>query len=250
MTTRKTARNPRPCVICGTPFYPIYYTKGGLSPRKTCSNECRIKLYSQQRQEWKPEEVELLKDYAESMPTLQLIRVFNQLNKENGNPHRTAHSIKLKIHDLGLSLRPQYNLLSCNALARVLGVSVDAVRYWTTIGLAYSRQRDVPRSPRFISAANLRKFARERPELFGGLNSVDLYIALESESLVEFITTNYPNRNRGLTPPKRVRCIETGRIYSSYMEAAKAHYVTRSGIFKAVKFGRKANGYHFEKVDE
>lgn len=250
MTTRRTARNPRPCVICGTLFHPIYYTKGGLSPRKTCSNECRLKLYSQQRQEWKPEEVELLKDYAESLPTLQLVRIFNQLNKENGNPHRSAHSIKLKIHDLGLSLRPQYNLLSCNALARVLGVSVDAVRYWTTIGLAYSRQRNVPRSPRFISAANLRKFARERPELFGGLNSVDLYIALESESLVEFITTNYPNRNRGITPPKRVRCIETGRIYNSYMEAAKAHHVTRSGIFKAVKFGTKANGHHFEKIDE
>lgn len=249
MTTRKTSPNPRPCVICGTPFYPIYYTKGGLSPRKTCSKECRIKLHVQQRQTWKPEEIQLLKDHAESMPTLQLIRVFNQLNKEQGNQHRTALSIKLKINELGLSLRPQYNVLSCSALARVLGVSTDAVSYWTTIGLSYTRQRNVAHSPRFISAANLRKFARERPDLFGGLNPIDLYIALESESLVEFITTNYPNRSRGIKPPQAVRCIETGRVYASYMEAAKANFVSRSGIYKAVKFGTKANGYHFERVN-
>lgn len=250
MTTRKTSPNPRPCVICGNLFHPIYYTKGGLSPRKTCSDQCRSKLYAQQRKQWKLEEIELLKDYAESMPSNQLICVFNQFNQQKGNEYRTACSIKLKLNELGLSLRPQYSLLSCNALARLLGVSADAVLYWTKIGLAYSKQRDVPRSPRFISAANLRKFARKRPELFGGLNSIDLYIALESKSLVEFITTNYPNRHRGTKPPQRVRCVETGRIYSSYMEAAKAHYVTRSGIFKAVKFGRTANGHHFEKVNE
>jgi len=77
-----------------------------------------------------------------------------------------------------------------------------------------------------------------------------IYIALESESLVEFITTNYPNRSRGITPPKRVRCVETGRVYNSYAEAAKDNYVTRSGIYKAVRKGQKANGYHFELVDK
>lgn len=250
MTVKRCTKNSRICVICGEPFKPIKYKKAGLSPRKTCSQECRCKLYVQRRRNWKPDEIELLKDYAESMPAMQLVRVFNQLNKQRGNDARSSASIKLKIHELKLSLCPQYNQFSCSGLARVLGVSDDAVRYWTTIGLIYTRQREISRSPRFITSANLRKFARERPELFGGLNSIDLYIALESESLVEFITTNYPNRSRGITPPKRVRCVETGRVYNSYAEAAKDNYVTRSGIYKAVRKGQKANGYHFELVDK
>lgn len=250
MTPRQTSKKSRVCVVCRQSFKPIIYTKGDVSPRKTCSKKCHIKLSAQQRQSWKPEEIQLLTDYAESLPILQLVRVFNQLNKEKGNPHRTINSIKNKLCKLGYSLSPQYNHLPCSVLARVLGVSVDSVRYWTTIGLVSTRQRDKPGSPRFVSAANLRKFARQRPELFGGLNPIDLYIALESESLVEFITTNYPKRNSCIKPPKRVRCVETGRIYNSCVQAAKDNYVSRSGIYKAIKFGRRLNNHHFVFVDQ
>jgi hypothetical protein len=244
-----TAKKSRQCVICGNTFFPIKYTKGKLSPRKTCSNPCSKKLYSQQRREWTDDEVQLLRELVETLPTTQMIRVFNAQNGLRGNPKRTAHSIKLKVHHLNLSLRPTF-IHTASSLARLLGVSSDAVRYWVSIGLKSTRQTDIPNSPHYITPANLRKFARQRPELFGGINSIDLYIALECEKLVEYITTNYPKRSNFLHPPKRVRCVETGRIYNSYKEAAKAVYVSRSGIHKAVKRKGTANGFHFELVDE
>jgi hypothetical protein len=243
------APRSRKCVICGNTFFPIKYTKGGLSPRKTCSQECRLKLHHQQRRQWKPDEIQLLREIAETLPTAQMIRVFNRQNALLGHPKRTAQSIKLKIHELGLSLRPQY-VYSANSLGRTLGISGDAVRYWLKLGLEATRQSQMSNSPHYITNVAVRRFARKRPELFGGLNRIDLYIALEDEKLVDFILENYPNRNQPLKPPNRVRCIETGRIYNSYTEAGKAVFVTRSGIFKAIKFGSAANGYHFELVDK
>lgn len=175
-----------------------------------------------------------------------MIRVFNRQNSLCGNPKRTAYSIKLKANHLNLSLRPTF-LHTASSLARLLDVSCDAVRYWVSIGLESTKQTDIANSPHYITPASLRKFARQRPELFGGINSIDLYIALECEELVEYITTNYPSRRNR---PKRVRCVETGRIYNSYKEAAKAVYVTRSGIYKAIKRKGTANGFHFVLVDE
>lgn len=230
-------------------FYPITYGNGGLSPRKTCSDACRIKLHHQHRKQWKPEEVKLLREIAETLPTAQLVRVFNRQNGLLGNPKRSAQSIKLKINELGMSLRAQC-VFNASSLARTIGVSSDAVRHWIKIGLKSTRQNEVANSPHYISPAALRRFARKRPELFGGLNRIDLYIVLEDEKLVDFILANYPNRNKPLTPPNRVRCIETGRIYRSYKEAGKAVFVSRSGIFKSIKFGIAANGYHFELVDK
>lgn len=191
----------------------------------------------------------MLREIAETLPTAQMIRVFNRQNGLLGNPKRTSQSIKLKIHELGMSLRPQCNF-NASSLARTIGVSGDAVRYWIKIGLEATRQNDVPNSPLYINPAALRRFARKRPELFGGLNRIDLYIVLEDEKLVDFILANYPNRNHALNPPNRVRCIETGRIYRSYKEAGKAVFVSRSGIYKSVKFGIAANGYHFELADK
>jgi hypothetical protein len=47
----------------------------------------------------------------------------------------------------------------------------------------------------------------------------------------------------------RVKCVETGRIYNSQSDAARAIYVNRSIVFRAVKYGHRAAGYHFIALD-
>ncbi len=183
------------------------------------------------------------------MPCESLIRVFNAQNKIAGRPKRSAVSIKLKVDKLGYSLEPKYRYLSASALGRVLGISNDAVRYWLQIGLKGVRNRDVPRSPVYITATELRKFARNNPRFFGGIPRIDLYLALEDENLVDQILEQYPNRNSCIKKPVRVKCVETGRIYNSQSDAARAIYVNRSIVFRAVKYGHRAAGYHFIALD-
>jgi hypothetical protein len=242
-------KNTRSCIICGQSFRIESISKGRISARRTCSRACRGKLYAQTRRNWTKEEVAFLKDHAESMPCESLIRVFNAQNKIAGRPKRSAVSIKLKVDKLGYSLEPKYRYLSASALARVLGISNDAVRYWLQIGLKGVRNRDVPRSPVYITATELRKFARNNPRFFGGIPRIDLYIALEDEDLADQIFRQYPNRNSCIKKPVRVKCVETGRIYNSQSDAARAIYVNRSIVFRAVKYGHRAAGYHFIALD-
>jgi hypothetical protein len=76
-----------------------------------------------------------------------------------------------------------------------------------------------------------------------------LYLALEDENLVDQILEQYPNRNSCIKKPVRVKCVETGRIYNSQSDAARAIYVNRSIVFRAVKYGHRAAGYHFIALD-
>ena len=242
-------KNTRSCIICGQSFAIATISKGRNSARRTCSQECRGKLYAQTRRIWTDEEVAILKDHAESMPCDNLIRIFNTQNKLAGRPKRTAISIRSKLEKLGYSLEPKYRYLSASALARVLGISGDAVRYWLQLGLKGVRNRDVPRSPVYITAVELRKFARKNPRFFGGISRIDLYLALEDEDLVDQILAQYPKRNSCIQKPVRVKCVETGRIYNSQSDAARAIYVNRSIVFRAIKYGHRAAGYHFIALD-
>lgn len=48
---------------------------------------------------------------------------------------------------------------------------------------------------------------------------------------------------------KPVVCIETGEEYPSIYAAAKANYVNKKGMLRAVTQGRMANGRHFRLAE-
>lgn len=48
---------------------------------------------------------------------------------------------------------------------------------------------------------------------------------------------------------KRVRCVETGRVYNSVMDCCKALAIPRWNIYKAIHRGIAAGGLHFDYID-
>jgi len=211
--------------------------------------QCRCIYYKRVRKPWTDDEIALLHEFAESMPSDQFIRTFNQQNTTNGRAKRSGISIRLKLHELNISLEPKYRYLTASGYARLLGISNDAVRYWLQIGLKGTKNRDVPRSPIYIKTEDLRDFARINPRFFGGIPRIQLFLAIEDADLVDYIVKTFPDRNTCIRKPMKVRCIETGKIYESQSAAAKAMFVNRSIISRSVRRGHAANGHHFEKIN-
>ena len=235
------------CVICNQKFALPNFTKQP-SKRQTCSTECKGKLFTRNRRSWSEAEIAILKDKAETMPSKQLVRAFNNATVQLGNPKRTQKSISIKLFELGFSLQTKHQVYTTGAIARHLGLSSNTVRGWLRMGLESYKQTNNINSPFFITTRSLRRFARKKPHFFGGIPHIDLFLLLEDEQLVEHIVKTYPKRNSCITPPQPVRCIETGVIYNSYVEAAKAIYVSNYAIYQAIKFNRPVIGLHFERV--
>jgi len=236
------------CAVCGTKFTTQPDFKG-----QTCSGSCRGKLARTNSRRWQPREIEILKDIAESMPSHQLVRAFNNAICGCGFKKRSTYSVWSKMKELGLSIDAKYSVYTPTTIAKTLGISVDTVRSWFRAnrknGLKFYKQRQSRCSTKYTTSKNIRDFARLNPECFGGIDFVDLYILLEDLKLVEYITENFPRRNKSAATPKKVRCIETGQIFNSQAEAAKAFFVTDSVIYGAVRYGYAANNHHFERID-
>jgi len=246
MSPRK--RQYRFCSQCGAKFI-LPEQSRHRRPRATCSLECQKKLIRLNYRNWSDRELQILSDMAETMPIIQLIRAFNQQLNQLGLQKRTQHSIRSKLQKLGFSANVQHGVYTVGMISKKLGVPFATVSTWTRYhGLRFYRVTKKQNATKYITAKHLRDFARKRPHSFGGIPFIDLYLVLEDQQLTEYIVKNYPHRP-GRLPPQPVRCIETRKIYASYVEAGKAFHVCASAIFKSVKFGHPANEHHFEKVE-
>lgn len=56
------------------------------------------------------------------------------------------------------------------------------------------------------------------------------------------------NPSGSMILPKPVKCVETGKIYQSQTDAAKAHGVTQGAISLAALSGSRSAGYHWRMV--
>jgi hypothetical protein len=243
--TELEARN---CLICGTTFYPTAITKGRFSKRQTCSTECGRLLCTKNRAPWSAEDVQFLSSIAETLPIKRLHNVFNSVASRHNRPQRSINAIKSKLATLGYSIDPRIGYFTLSSLGRVLDCHPSTIRHWCKIGLEYTQKSKRPGSLIHIQINDLKAFARKRPELFGGFDRVNLFIALEDIKLVERILEQHPKRNRGIRPRQPVRCIETGKVYSSYIDAGKDYFISSNGIYKAVLRKSPVNGHHFERI--
>ena len=241
-------RQYRFCEVCGAKFR-LAPQQPHRRRRATCSLDCQKKLIRINYRTWSDKELQILKDMAETMPITQLIRAFNQQIGLHGYEKRTGHSIRGKLQRLGFSANAQHGVYTIGMLSKKLNVPFGTVSNWVRyFGLNYYRISKKRTATKFITAKHLRDFARKRPHSFGGIPFIDLYLVLEDQQLTEYIVKNYPLRPARLQP-QRVRCIETRKIYKSYVEAGKAFHVSPSYIYKSVRFGVPANEHHFEKVE-
>lgn len=245
----KGSKYLRECVICGATFKIPIMAKGRKSPRQTCGDACQRRLHVQRRATWTQEEEAIIHELISTMPPHQFVNTYLIMASTRGLPKRSDTAIKLKVYELGYKLEPEIEYLSMQKIANMLGVSRDAVDNWRNLGLETHRKSNKPGSRHYVCRRAFRRFARRRPEVLGGTDRFGLFCLLEDEKWVEKLLADYPDRWYGCGKPgKRVKCVETGKVFDTMGEAGRSVFVTRSGIFKAVKFGIKAAGYHWVAV--
>ena len=246
----KGSKYTRPCSICGTEFDIKMMRNGRPSTRKTCSRECSFKFRPAVRP-WAKEEVDELLDLVQSLPLKRLVRAFNIWARTHGYKDRTFGSIDKKIRKLGYSTRAEIMYYSFSKVAEVLKLPRNTVAGWKklTVDPLETYQHDGKKFAfNYVTKKELLKFAKKRPECFGGVDQVGLGLLLEDADLAREILRQYPKRPERQYKEKRVRCIETGKIYASLGEAARDVYVARQGVSRSIRKGHKANGYHFEQI--
>lgn len=246
----KGSKYSRTCSICGTEFDIKMMRNGRPSTRKTCSRECSFKFRPSTRP-WTQEETDQLLDLVQSLPLKRLVRAFNMWARMRKIPERTAGSIDKRIRKLGYSTRPEIEYYSFSKVAQILKVPRNTVAGWKklTVDPLETYQHDGKKFAfNYVTKKELLRFAKKRPECFGGVDQVGLGLLLEDADLAREILRQYPKRPKRKFAEKRVRCIETGRIYGSLGEAARDVFVSRQGISRAIRVGHRANGYHFEKI--
>ena len=223
---------------------------GRPSTRKTCSRECSFKFRPTVRP-WTKEETDTLLDLVQSLPLRRLVKAFNMWNRMRGRPDRTTISIDKKIRKLGYSTRAEIMYYSFSKVAQILKLPRNTVAGWKklTVDPLETYQHDGKKFAfNYVTQKELLRFAKKRPECFGGVDQVGLGLLLEDADLAREILRQYPRRPKRKFAEKRVRCVETGKIYASLGEAARDVYVARQGISRAIRKGHKANGYHFERI--
>jgi hypothetical protein len=169
------------------------------------------------------------------VPFPELVQQYQCHAEQQGWPQRSEKAILTRLRRTGQKARArQGDVTTTGGAAELLGCPGDRVDAW----LRQQRIRDILRPRwvgnfRYIERAAWRRLARERPQVLGGF-SVDALVALlEDWSLAESIAAQYPHA----IGDRRVRCVETGRIYASCGAVAREHHVTQACITHAVRRG-------------
>lgn len=195
---------------------------------------------------WSDEEQQHLEHLAGNVPGPALSYVYNLWAKRRGYLQRTQSAVKSRLSDMHVSRALVGDWLDVGYLTEMLCVSDTTVHRWIRRGYISAwviRSASIPY--RYIRRSELVKFARERPHHFGGIEESRLVMVLEDESLAQQIRREYPCRPYGR---RRVRCVETGRVYDSITAAASAVYVNPRAIQQAIQRGWRAAGYHWTDV--
>lgn len=192
---------------------------------------------------WTQAEHAWLAEHCGDLPPAELIRQFRKKW-----PHRSAKAIRLTVCQRHGSICSQYgNWLHHRAVATILGVKDDRVRKWL-------------RKPKFRECLQLRRFgktlyahrqswrrlARQYPEVLGGIEHDRLFALLEDEELAEEISNRFPSGRCDF----RVRCVETGQVWTSCGHAARELFVHNHTIALAIRQKRpvRALGLTFETL--
>ena len=192
---------------------------------------------------WSQRELEQLEAMAGNLPRVELFRYYRGWAKVEGLPQRTDVGIEAAANRHGIPLQVCGNVLTAHAIAEILGVPHIRVDRWLRGGLVRYRQHG---SVRYVDRRAMVAFARVHPQRLAGISEERLKYLLENAKLAADIASNYAGRSSKLQP---VECVETGRRFPSVSEAARASFVSRSGIIRAVQVRTAtAAGYHWRGV--
>lgn len=198
---------------------------------------------------WTPTELLWLEELAGNVPPPALPTRYNGLAVSNGYPRRTPEAIESRVRRSQLTTSAIGNWITTGLAAKLLGfsgASNNPINLWVERGYLKARRFGSGfSSPTYIRRCDLRALARERPELFAGIEEPRLIQVLEDEALAAEIAQNHPRRK---ARPRPVRCVETGKVYPTVRAAARQIYVTPRAITWAIETGNRAAGRHWQEV--
>jgi hypothetical protein len=197
---------------------------------------------------WLPEESEYLERLAGDVPFPELLSRMRRRATAMGWPSRSEKAILMRLQRIGLQASARTGaVVTTGGVAEILGCPATRVESWLRRPqvTAILQPRWIG-STRYIERRAWRRLAREMPRILGGYSVDALFALLEDRELSESIATRY----RRPCGDWRIRCVETGRVYSSCGAAAAAHHVTQACISLAIRQRRpvRALGLTFEAM--
>lgn len=194
---------------------------------------------------WSAAEQAHLESLAGDQPWPVLRQSYNRWAALNGYPARTDMALIQRCERLGLSRVAISSYLSAGTIRRELGLGWNTVDRWLQSGhLAFTKSG----RKRYIHRPDLQAFARQNPAPFAGHPRQVLLALLDDIELADQLSKMPRQWRPGLR--RRVRCVETRRVYSSVGEAAAANHLDSSTVSLAVRGKRAtAGGHHWEYLE-
>jgi hypothetical protein len=191
-------------------------------------------------QAWSSVEADMVEQLAGDVPPDQLIDAYNQWADQKGYPQRSKQAILSRVKRSGLSNRAIGEWVSSGYICRVLDVGYDRANRLSDHREVHCHRADS--GYRYFKRSDLRRAAKESPEIFRGISANRLYLLLEDRELSESIAAAYPLPGNS---PKSVCAIETGWTFPSINAACRHFHVSHGAIQQAIRTGRESAGYHW-----
>ena len=185
---------------------------------------------------WTQPEIDHLEKLAGDVPYSTLLRSMKHMATMEGWPTRTPKAIAMRMQRTGHHCRARIgDLTTTYGAAEILGCPGARVEAWLKRKpIAAILDPQLNGNTRYISRKSWRRLARQMPRVFGGFSADSLFLLLEDRDLAEVVALAHP-RPMG---DWRVRCIETGQIWSSCRAAARELHVCQACISYAIRKGR------------
>ena len=197
---------------------------------------------------WTQPELDHLESLAGDVPFPTLLRSMHYKATAEGWPPRTDKAIVMRMRRSKMFARARTGEWTTTyGAGEILGCPGSRVEAWLRRP-SISRILDpqTTGSTRYISRRSWRRLAKQMPRVFGGFSADALFLLLEDRDLADAIAEQHP-RPMG---DWRVRCVETGQIFSSCAAAARELHVTQACISLAIRQRRTvtALGMTFEAL--
>ena len=197
---------------------------------------------------WTQPELEWLEQLAGDVPFPTLLRSMHYKATAEDWPRRTDKAIVMRMRRSRQFCRARTGEWTTTyGAGEILGCPGTRVEAWL-------RRKPIARildpqttgGTRYINRRSWRRLARVMPRVLGGFSSDALFLLLEDRDLADAIAQQHP-RPMG---DWRVRCVETGQVFSSCGAAARKLHVTQACISLAIRQARPvaALGMTFEAL--
>jgi hypothetical protein len=194
---------------------------------------------------WTREELDKLEGLVGQVPFPQACKRWNCWAATQGIPSRTSQSLRKQAQKQGWTALPWGEMVLVGVAAQLLGKHRSTLQEWISNGWVTRYGRGRASS---LSRMELRRLAREKPQLFGGVPRPELVQLLEVEELVDWVLEQAPRRWQSSRNGHRIRWVNRGQVFDSYAAAGRAAHVCSKAIRQAIIEGRDVCGYRFERV--